>query len=518
MKSRNRWFVSLRAATGVAVALVATWAHAQFDGPAPLAWRWAQTSTVPPGGSPIISGDRVYVAVGSRMYSLDLATGNQVWRYPAADPLPANFRRGAVITQGLLIAGADNKMVYAADAATGVAKWQFTAPEPITSEVLADGPVAVVMFGDSQFQAIDVTSGVAAWREPLKIEDGVLGSPILFRNRLIVCTQSFEMLAIDLDTKRVAWRTRFSELGPDVKPTVFGDLIVVNSGDFVIAVNGNGGGVRWQRNAGTPLSSSPTVTAEGVFVVTRDGTGMSFDPSGRTMMRTPLDFQSSVAAPPVGIGRYALVPTLNGSINMVDIKAGSLIWNYIVRPLPGSTFAPSASQPAGGSAAAPAGPPTFVTVAGSPVVSGDTMIVIARDGSILAFDKKNGVDLTPPTVRMLFPNPGDQVNPNPPFQLAFRVEDEASGVNFDLAKVTIDGIDYTSRITREGILTVQFGGSSNNPVLTDGRKTILVRVYDWMGNRNDFTFVVAADSSLRLSGPPSATPPAGGGGRGGGGV
>ncbi len=505
----------------LAIALFSASAMAQFDGPAPLAWRWAQPTSVAPGGPPVVSGDTVFVAVGARMYALDIASGTQKWRYPAADPLPANFRRGAVLTGTTLIGAADNKTIYAVNTENGTLRWQYSAIDAITSEIMTDGKVAVFQLGDNSFSAVDVETGKQAWASPLVIADGVMGFPIVFRDKLIICTQAYHMLGIDLDSKRTSWNTGFTELAPDVKPAIFGDLLVVNSGDYIIAVNGNGGGARWQRNAGEPLSSSPAVSAEGVFAVTRDGKALSFDSTGKRMMKTGLDLESTLAAAPTALGRYALVPTLNGSLNLIDFKAGSVIWNYIIRPLPGTAFAappPGGGAAGGGSQPTPAGPPTFVTVAGPAVLAGTTLLVTARDGSLLAFDKSAGVDLTPPSVRMAFPNPGDQVNPGPPFALFFRVEDEASGVNLELASVTIDGVEVKSKITRDGVLSVQFGGSSGNSPMSDGRKVIIVKVYDWMGNKNEAAFSITADSSVRMVAPPgaspAATPP---GGRGGGG-
>jgi hypothetical protein len=72
-----------------------TVAMAQFDGPAPLAWRWSQSTTVRPNGSPLVDGNLVYITVGQRMFALDKDTGNQKWKYPQVEPIPGYFPQRA---------------------------------------------------------------------------------------------------------------------------------------------------------------------------------------------------------------------------------------------------------------------------------------------------------------------------------------------------------------------------------------------------------------------------------------
>ncbi|MCH7945269.1 MAG: PQQ-binding-like beta-propeller repeat protein, partial [Armatimonadetes bacterium] len=111
LKYRTLFFIAVVATVGTA------WAD--FDGPAPIAWRWADRIEQRPAGSPIVDGDYVYAAVGSRMYCLERESGNLAWRYPSGVPLEANFTTGAVLAGDVLIAAADDKAVYAVDKNTG---------------------------------------------------------------------------------------------------------------------------------------------------------------------------------------------------------------------------------------------------------------------------------------------------------------------------------------------------------------------------------------------------------------
>ena len=63
-----------------------------FDGPAPLSWRWAQPTKYPPSGSPLVDGNTIYVSVGARIFALDRDTGNQKWKFPTTEPIQGYFQ------------------------------------------------------------------------------------------------------------------------------------------------------------------------------------------------------------------------------------------------------------------------------------------------------------------------------------------------------------------------------------------------------------------------------------------
>src|SRR5687767_7649302 len=86
---------------GLAIGAFAAFVHADFDGPAPLAWRWVQPTSNSPVGSPTIQDGTVYAAVGSRIYALDKTSGNQKWKFPLVDPIEGSFKSTVILTDGL---------------------------------------------------------------------------------------------------------------------------------------------------------------------------------------------------------------------------------------------------------------------------------------------------------------------------------------------------------------------------------------------------------------------------------
>lgn len=473
--------IRLSSFVALSLAVAPTVGLADFTGPAPVAWRWAQSTSVTPGGSPLTFNETVVLAVGSRVYAVDRVTGNQRWRYPVGEPLNANFRNGAILAGDAVIAAADNKTLYCVDAATGQQRWTYTAAEPIVGTPVAAGKSVVFAQGSSGLMAVGLADGLPIWKEPYKLEQGLAGALSVYGSSVLLFTQDNRFMSLDVQTQRPVWNAGFASLNPDSRAVVFGDAIYVNNGPFLTALNATGGRPRWQVDFQEDLVEAPSVTADGISVVSREGRVYTIDLNGRFVIRKGIELQSAPTAAPAAVGRFICVPTANGSLNFIDPKTGDIVWNYIVRPMT-PIQNPSTKNP------------NYVTAAAAPVLSGDTLLVLARDGSLLAFDKQNGVDLTAPTVRMTFPNPGDQVNGQPPFQLQFRIEDEASGLNLASVSVDINGQAYPAEVSRDGLAIVRFTEATK---LRDGRQKIVVTASDYLGNIRKQEFAITIDNSLR---------------------
>lgn len=491
---------------------------AQLAGPLPLAWRWAQPTSASPGGPPLVKGDHVIVAVGGRMYCLEIATGNQIWRYPAGEPLPGNFRTGAVLAGDLAIGALDTQVAYAADANTGQGQWQFRLPaQPVGQPVVA-GKSVLFQLADSTIVALDAATGQPIWeRIAVRIEGGILGQIGAYQDTVLVFTQDAKLLGLRTTTpEKPLWQVKFSTLSPDVRPVVLGDTLFVNTGPYLAALAAPSGMTKWSRNTGLDLDRNPAVSGSAILVVTRDGAAMSYDLLGRPMMKKPVNLGSVAAADPSAVGNLMVVPTANGSVVVLDPKDGSEMWNYIVRPLTALAAGSGNTTP-------------YVPLAQPAVLSEKTLLLLAADGSLLAFDDRLGVDLTAPQVQLLWPLPGDQISGQPPLRMVFKITDEASGVNMQSVKFTIDGVPYKFDFRRDGYMLVDISESGDNKPLRDGRRVLSVSVSDWLGNSREAKFALTIDNSLPPLGAPKGgeasaassgggPTTSGGGGRGGGGT
>ncbi|MDX2065367.1 MAG: PQQ-binding-like beta-propeller repeat protein [Fimbriimonadaceae bacterium] len=544
--------------TGIA-ALGAAVAFGQIDGPTPLAWRWLYPTKVAPSGAPLVVEDSAFSAVGGRVFGADLRTGNLRWRFPQLDPIAGSFRSAPIAAAGTIIAIGDNRIAYGIDPANGQEKWSpVNLPsQPIGQPVTLSGKFVITAQQNDTLFAFNAETGENAWTAPLKIEGGVIGGISTSGNNILVFNRRQELLAIDFSTQRTVWKRAFSAVPGNAVPTVFGDSIYINSGGVLVSLNAATGFVNWEVATRLPLSFAPAVSSGNILVVTNDGTALIFDQNKTLLTKKPIKIGSAPVAQPTSVGGSKfVVVTANGGVNLLDPSGEAPTWTYIIRPLADSLTAnqnnggmpgPGGSNKGGGGGFGPGGgggmgmgmggpgggfggaggagggqgrpgggqggpggmggfggqnnqnnntPPTFVAASGPASIYGSTLLVPARDGSILAFDNSYGIDLTPPRVNMQFPNPGDQVSGQPPLFLAFKIEDEASGYRENSLKIEADGKNLEYTIQRDGLIIVRFSAAGPNRPLPNGRRVITVTVSDWMGNVQKMPFALTIDNAL----------------------
>jgi outer membrane protein assembly factor BamB len=536
---------------GLGALALAGFASAQFTGPAPLAWRWIQSTTVAPSSSPLVVGSTVYQSEGGRIFSIDRDSGNLNWRYPALDPIDGNFRSAPVEKDGVLYAVGDNKLVYAFDAKTGETKWtQVLLSGALGAPVLV-GKYLMISQSDNSIVALKIEDGSMAWGDSAptyKVFEGIAGPMVASGRDVVFANGRNQLISLNVDRRELDWHLNFEELPPNATPTLADGSLYVNSGPFLISVNPSNGRARAPINTQLNLAYSPVSNGECVFIVSQDGKAMAYDPgSKRPLTTSPIDLGSLPIARPTPVGQKFIVLTSNGGVNLIDPKKTTPEWSFIIRPLADVTENTNTS-PGGRGRGGFGGnqtsntPKKITSVQGAApaVLSGQTLLVPAKDGSLLAFDKDLGVDLTPPKITMLFPNPGDQVSGQPPLILAFKITDESSGLKTDTLAVTINGQPVNCFLDKDGTVLVRFvltgvtapkngkyvSLSSDawlgNRQLLDGRKEIAITAADWMGNEITKVFSFTIDNTLRpivLPGQETNTTNSGGGnGKGGGGA
>ncbi len=533
-----------RIAAGLITTALATGAMAQFDGPAPLAWRWFQGTLSVPSGSAVVDGDTIYTAVGGRVYALERETGNQLWRFPAGAPLDAQFRTGAIIADGRIFAAADNKIIYAIDAKSGKLDWQHRSEQPISGTPVHAGNAIAFPLATNGIGVLRPQTGREIFDGPLKTTAKVNAQMAAWQNTVIFATNDSRIASVDLTTGKERWTQRMSRLSSSGGPVVHGDTVYINSGGYLIAIRANIGRARWQKNLGASLVYSPAVSEQGVVAVSRMGRVFVYDLNGRAVFGGGLQLEGNPVASPSFADGMAIIPSTGGSLYGIQPQTGEVHWKYIMRPL---VKFEEDDETAGRGGAAGGGPgglggfggggqnagrqgrnedskPKTVSAAGPAILAGTSLLVLGRDGSLFVFDKTSGVDLTPPKTEMLWPNPGDQVSPNPPTELIFRLEDYSSGINPDSIKVTVNGQAMAHTFSITNLIRVKISTGGKNRQLPIGRVTINVTASDWMGNKGSHDYILSVDPTISspLGSPKSSSRDErggpggiGGGGRGG---
>jgi len=549
-------------AIGLATLGMAAMSSADFNGPAPLVWRWSQTTVASPSGSPVVDGNIVYVSVGSRIYALDKDSGNQRWRYPVAEPIDGVFLNSPLLINGLVVASADNRWVYCVKASDGSNVWKYRMPQPIVGQIQQSGNYVVAQLSDSTIQVLNTEDGQPAWENPQRIFTGIIGNIATSEGNVVVMQGDSKVVAKSIATQKTVWEKSFTDLNVGTKPVVYGDTIYINNGPYVTALASLTGKKKWEVYIGVKTVRSPAVSADGVATMSQDGSLFLIDPFGKLLTRKPIQTGASPSTSPSWVGKLILVGSSNGSMNLIDPVSKSTVWSYWIAAQrsakssttegPGGGMLGGGGMMGGGGrmgggmmggGGRMGGASTSTTetaqpvpLAGPGIVSGNTLLVLAQDGSLLAFDRELGVDLTGPTVKMVWPNPGDDVSGQPPLELIFKVEDLVTGINESTIKILINDKPVNFKFGRDGFALVGFSEAdakqimddfkyTANKPLSDGIKVITIEAADYAGNVSKSTYRLHIDNVLpplkrdktndKTGGPGSGGPGYGGGGMGG---
>jgi len=245
--------------------------------------------------TPIVEGDRVYVHFGAEGTAAVSTTGEVIWKVRLQYESQHGNGGSPVLAGDLLILncdGFDEAFVVALDKRTGKTRWRTFRPEPWSQAYstplvirVADRDL-VISVGAFHAMAYDPQNGKEAWR--VDYPEGFSNVPRpVYGAGLVFITTGFQqpsILAVRPDGRgnvtrsHVAWTlSRGAPLTPS--PLLVGDdLYIVTDTGIASNVDARTGAVRWQHRLSGPVSASP---------VSVDGRIYFLDEEGKTTVVTP---------------------------------------------------------------------------------------------------------------------------------------------------------------------------------------------------------------------------------------
>ena len=245
--------------------------------------------------TPIVEGNRVYVHFGSQGTAALSTSGDVLWKTRLNYESQHGNGGSPELAGELLIIncdGFDQAFVVALDKLTGKTRWRTDRREPHSQAYST--PLAfraadrdqVISVGAFNAVAYDPQSGRELWR--VAYPDGYSNVPRPVHGQgLVFIATGFNqpsLLAVrpdgngDVTRSHVAWKlTRGAPLTPS--PLLVGDnLYVVSDNGIASCVDARAGTIRWQQRLGNSFSASP------VFA---DGRLYFLDEDGRTTVLAP---------------------------------------------------------------------------------------------------------------------------------------------------------------------------------------------------------------------------------------
>ena len=245
--------------------------------------------------TPIVEGDRVYVHFGAQGTAAVSTAGEIIWKARLQYEAQHGNGGSPALYGDLLIVncdGFDEAFVIALDKRTGKARWRTLRPEPwsqaySTPLVIRVGDRdLVVSVGAFHAGAYDPQNGKEAWRVDYPDGFSNVPRPVYGAGLVFIATgfQQPSILAVRPDGKgnvtrsHIAWTlSRGAPLTPS--PLIVGDdLYVVTDAGIASMVDARTGSIRWQHRLGASVSASPVLV---------DGRIYFLDEEGRTTVITP---------------------------------------------------------------------------------------------------------------------------------------------------------------------------------------------------------------------------------------
>gem|GEM_PF-568340 len=531
-----------------------------------LNWRFPQLDPIPGAfrSAPVLIGDTL-IAVGDNKiaYGIDPTTGKSKWNLNIPN---VPIGQIVIVSNKYAVVALSNNKLFAIDAASGDPFW--SAPVDVEGGIV--GGIAafqdniLAFTGDQKLVSININTQKAAWKRQFDSVNSA-SSPAVTADSIYVASSTF-LVSLNPGSGTPRWQVN-TQMQLAYSPAVSSEGILVTSADGNVKVYGFDKDLITKKPivlVGGPVAN-PSPAGSKFVVATSNGAINLIDPKAGVVTWSYIMRPLPISTPPAGAaggafggGGFPGGPPGGFGGGGAPSGGGFGGGGFPGGPpgggfgggQPGGGFGGGAqgggargggatggggkSGGGGGLAGGPGGglgaggatvatlPPVFITASGPAVLSGTQLLVPTRDGSIFSFSKELGVDLTPPKITMLFPNPGDQVSGQPPLYLHFKLEDEASGLNESTLKILVDGKPLDYERARDGSYVIRFSTSGANRILNDGRHVFTVLGNDWMGNEGKQEFTLTIDNSIppiKLLTPPSANGnggPSAGGGTGGG--
>lgn len=207
------------------------------------------------GGSVAVAGGRVYAASGfGELTALDAASGAVIW----VQRLDAPAKAAPTIAGGLVYIVARDSRAYALDAATGRIAWQHSAT-PSTgnfaggASVAVAGDTAVIPFPSGEVLASFAMGGTPRWtnvvsgdrvgRAASLISD-IGGDPVIAGNRVYIASFGGRSVAFDLVSGARIWTAADGAVGPMLP--VGDSVFVLNDINQLVRLDAADGRAIWR--------------------------------------------------------------------------------------------------------------------------------------------------------------------------------------------------------------------------------------------------------------------------------
>ena len=242
----------------------------------------------------------------------------------------------AVVAGGVFAAARDGT-VARFDGATGKQIWRVNAGQPLSGGVGADGSLVTVGTAQGEVIALEAGDGRLRWRA--RVSSEVLAAPAPAGDLVVVRSADSRLFALDARDGRRRWVYQRST--PTLSVRNAAGMVIARgmvfagfSGGKLVAVVLANGGVRWEATVSLPRGTTelervtdvvglPWVAEREVCAVAYQGRVACFDISnGNILWSRPLSSTTGLGAD----SRYVFIADEKDTVHALDRSSGTSVW------------------------------------------------------------------------------------------------------------------------------------------------------------------------------------------------
>lgn len=239
--------------------------------------------------SPVISSGVVFCGVAPRVVGLDLKTGENLWQTNGLGGDWISCRASPAVDDRFVYLGVNwNNGLFALNRQTGQVVWNRTNHYDRTHATPVARGENLFCAANDRLYALDRSTGNEIW-SALPGRSWPVSSPAIDGNTIIMGSRNGKVVSFDAKNGRIRWSCQtglsIGSFGPYQwggsmimgAPLIDGKKVYVGSNDGKIYVlDLRSGKELWSYNLGVPVTSSPAIAADRLYVTTFDGNIFAF--------------------------------------------------------------------------------------------------------------------------------------------------------------------------------------------------------------------------------------------------
>lgn len=282
----------------------------------------SSSAGVPIYGSPVVSGNLVYVAgYNGKIYAYNIDNLQPRWVYPREGYLQP-FVGGLVESAGKLFVGGSDGVVYALDAATGDKLWDFTTGDKVWATGAIDGDTLYIGSFDKNLYALNTADGSEKWS--YATGGAIMATPLVENGAVYIGSFDRNFYALNAADGNLKWQSPGGNWFW-ARPVIVNGSLYAGCLDGNIYVLNPGSGAEITRfDAGSGISSDPVIIDSNVIFAARSGEIYSVD-TASNQSKLLINLDSDVDGPLTADAGIIYVHLHDMTLQRVNAGSGALL-------------------------------------------------------------------------------------------------------------------------------------------------------------------------------------------------